>query len=485
MSCDGVCHSGITHLPRTIIVDNSRTKQVMQAATKSTAIIKSLFPANIRNKLLAEELAGQSKTKRYSHMLPEDYAMVETNKMRLQKYLMPSTTATGATRSKKSSIAAIFNNPHATLVGGEPIAEFFPSVSVMHADLSGFTAWSSTREPAQVFTLLETLYGAMDKAAKRLGVFKVETIGDCYVAATGMPDPRADHAVILAKFANISISQIQDLTGTLEAQLGPGTGDLAFRIGIHSGPVTAGVLRGEKSRFQLFGDTVTVCSKIESAGRPGRIHISKNTADMLREHGKADWIESQTGDGIVAKGRGKIDTYWLKIQSSRKRESLMPSNLGLRSSIRNLGPMIDASSSHGDAEKAGPDSKAVTRISSEASTRVSLNSTESLGEKTDRLVQYNVEVMMGLLKKIVASRSVGGGNLDTSIRQAMENSTRSGSIALDEVKELISMPQYNEEAAIKLAASNYKVDISDKVRSELCQYIRRIAALYPENPFHK
>jgi class 3 adenylate cyclase len=72
----------------------------------------------------------------------------------------------------------------------------------MFADLVGFTVWSSVREPAQVFTLLETIYSAFDKIAKRRHVFKVETIGDCYVAVTGLPEARKDHAVVMARFAN-------------------------------------------------------------------------------------------------------------------------------------------------------------------------------------------------------------------------------------------------------------------------------------------
>lgn len=71
----------------------------------------------------------------------------------------------------------------------------------MFADLVGFTAWSSMREPTQVFTLLETIYSAFDHIAKRRRVFKVETVGDCYVAVTGLPEPRRDHAAAMARFS--------------------------------------------------------------------------------------------------------------------------------------------------------------------------------------------------------------------------------------------------------------------------------------------
>jgi class 3 adenylate cyclase len=83
----------------------------------------------------------------------------------------------------------------------KPIADLFPHTTVMFG-IFGFTAWSSVREPSQVFTLLETVYHAFDEIAKRR-VFKVETIGDCYVAVCGLPDPRKDHAVVMARFARL------------------------------------------------------------------------------------------------------------------------------------------------------------------------------------------------------------------------------------------------------------------------------------------
>ena len=112
------------------------------------------------------------------------------------------------------------------------------------------------REPSQVFVLLETVYSAFDAIAKRRRVFKVETVGDCYVAVTGLPEARKDHALVMARFARECLDKFNELAKALEIKLGPDTGDLAMRIGLHSGPVTAGVLRGDKSRFQLFGDTV-------------------------------------------------------------------------------------------------------------------------------------------------------------------------------------------------------------------------------------
>lgn len=99
-----------------------------------------------------------------------------------------------------------------------PSLGFLKSFST--ADIAGFTAWSSVREPSQVFTLLETVYHAFDLIAKKRHVFKVETVGDCYVAVTGLPEPRKDHAVIMGRFARDCMDRMKQLSSQLEVALG-------------------------------------------------------------------------------------------------------------------------------------------------------------------------------------------------------------------------------------------------------------------------
>ena len=172
----------------------------------------------------------------------------------------------------------------------------------------GFTSWASAREPAQVFELLEEIYASFDRVAKKGKVFKVETIGgkhkcvymlrsvlpqvfsqaifypsttDCYMAASGLPEERKDHAAVMAKFARECLLQLHRVLRRLEVTLGPETSDLGLRVGIHTGPVTAGVLRGEKARFQLFGDTVNTAARMESTGKKNKIQVSAETAAAI------------------------------------------------------------------------------------------------------------------------------------------------------------------------------------------------------------
>ena len=266
-----------------------RQTELMLKAVDATNIVDSMFPIVVRDRLLRNRRQIQDATGSSTAKVP----------LKISLARMLRSSASSYDGDFNRCILGAQNKPE------EPIATIFSNTTVIFADIAGFTAWSSEREPCQVFELLETLYRNFDAVAKRLGVFKVETIGDCYVAVTGLPESNKDHAIVCARFAWEVLHQTSNLTKALEVSLGPGTSDLQLRVGLHSGAVTAGVLRGEKARFQLFGDTMNTASRMESTGQAGKIQVSPETAGLLISSGKERWL-SKREELVAVKGKGDM-----------------------------------------------------------------------------------------------------------------------------------------------------------------------------------
>ncbi|CAB9527558.1 Receptor-type guanylate cyclase gcy [Seminavis robusta] len=260
-----------------------RQRIVMEQALASGAIVSSLFPEKVKKQLYEEQKQEQKKEQSIMQFMSQD-----------------TTSPLDVRASTKHS---------------KPLADLFHNTTIFMADLAGFTAWSSKRTPVEVFELLEALYGSFDKVAARRMVFKIETIGDCYVAVTGIPEPQAKHAVIMVRFAQDCIAEMELVTHELAESLGEDTTELKMRVGMHSGSTTAGVLRGEKGRFQLFGDTINTASRMESNGVKGKIHVSAETAHAITAQGKGHWLTARD-DTIMAKGKGEMQTYFVDVTPS-------------------------------------------------------------------------------------------------------------------------------------------------------------------------
>lgn len=295
-----------------------RQRKLLRRAITTSAFVSSLYPKQVRDRLLYEkdesESSSHSATRRRSSLgKSEKLTRVRRSiqgKDDQQSVCERTRDESPSDGSRESSGS---DEPRTS---SNIIADLYPETTIMFADLAGFTKWSSSKEPKEVFMLLETLYQAFDKIAARHKVFKVETIGDCYVAATGLPDPQPDHAAIMVRFAISCQKCMELLTKTLSNTLGEEVEQLAFRVGMHSGPITGGVLRGQKARFQLFGTTINTASRMESNGVPNEIHVSQSTANELTKLGHEDWL-TERQDKVTAKGLGEMQTYFVKYQGNK------------------------------------------------------------------------------------------------------------------------------------------------------------------------
>ena len=248
----------------------------------------------------------------------------------------------------------------------------------------------------------------------------------------------------MAQFANECLTRMPTLCVNLEKTLGPDTGDLGLRVGLHSGQVTGGLLRGKRSRFQLFGATVNLASKIESTGLPGKIHLSGPTAELLKEAGYSDWVVPRQ-EKVTAKGMGDITTYWLEMK-----KDIAPT--GATGDFSNL-----------NVEIAG----------------------DSLAKK-ERLVAWMTELLFRLLKQIVARRKVliaANPNRKADADESVYESSvrkRKGTL-LDEVSETIEMPELDGSVPDYTG----EVNVNSEIHDQLETYVSLVADMYEDNPFHK
>ena len=183
--------------------------------------------------------------------------------------------------------------------GERTIADHYDSVTVLFTDLVGFTHWASGKQPGEVVTLLNQIVSAIDVLAEQHGLEKIKTIGDSYMLVGGLPLQRADHAAAVADIALEMITAIQMINWENGTQF-------AIRIGIHTGPVVAGVIGKRKFTYDLWGATVNLASRMESSSVPGQVHVSESTCQALHEN--FDFTERGP---IECKGIGSVNTYFL------------------------------------------------------------------------------------------------------------------------------------------------------------------------------
>ncbi|XP_054830463.1 retinal guanylyl cyclase 2-like [Eublepharis macularius] len=183
--------------------------------------------------------------------------------------------------------------------------EYFDEVTIYFSDIIGFTTISALSEPIEIVDLLNDLYTLFDAVISHHDVYKVETIGDAYMVASGLPKRNGQrHA---AEIANMALDILSSV-GSFTMKHLPGV-PIKIRMGLHSGPCAAGVVGLTMPRYCLFGDTVNTASRIESTGLPYRIHISQNTMKTLKSLNEGYKIDFRGKTEL--KGKGLEETYWL------------------------------------------------------------------------------------------------------------------------------------------------------------------------------
>jgi Adenylate and Guanylate cyclase catalytic domain len=270
--------------------------------------------------------------------------------------------------------------------------------------------------------------------------------------------------------------------------------DLGIRIGLHSGPVTAGILRGEKSRFQLFGDTVNICAKMESTSSFNRIHISQQTADLLIVAGKTSWIEKK--ENAVP---DDVETYWLTFSD----------RIGSRRIGSEKGSSEVTSTHHPESESIDDIIRVAQIVSDTRNRYISNEIYESINhvasnEKTTRLVDWNADMLLRLLKQIIAFRHATEKNKsnhskDSFFRRSSYalpaptfgsdipigeiDGDSSTDTVINEVLEIIDIPEFDVRVTHD-SLDPSTVELDDVICQELKAYVKTIALLYRDNPFH-
>ncbi|OZH55210.1 adenylate cyclase, partial [Hydrocoleum sp. CS-953] len=195
----------------------------------------------------------------------------------------------------------------------EIIADHFEKVTVLFADIAGFTKLSTTVSPTILVKLLNEIFSEFDKLAGLHGLEKIKTIGDAYMVVGGLPEPNINHAPAIANMA-------LDMQDVIERFNQKNNSYLNMRIGLNTGPVVAGVIGTSKFIYDLWGDTVNIASRMESHGIIGEIQVTEDTYLLLKDR----YLLEKRGI-ISVKGKGEMSTYLLKSKKINN-ESLAKEN---------------------------------------------------------------------------------------------------------------------------------------------------------------
>jgi class 3 adenylate cyclase len=183
--------------------------------------------------------------------------------------------------------------------GATMISDHIAEATILFADIVNFTPLASRLPATELISFLDSIFTAFDRLAEYFGAEKIKTIGDAYMAAFGLPQPRPDHAPAAARMGHAMIAEV----GRIAAESGR---EVTVRIGMHSGPAVAGVIGRKKFSYDVWGQTVNIASRLESHGEPGRINVSQAFAERIR-----GMFELEDRGDIEIKGSGKLRAFFL------------------------------------------------------------------------------------------------------------------------------------------------------------------------------
>jgi len=222
--------------------------------------------------------------KKHLEMLNQEKELLEIEQLKTEKLMLNILPRPIAERLKR---------------GEKNISGSYPEVTILFSDLVGFTKMSSQTSATDLVKLLNDLFSRFDKRAEALGVEKIKTIGDAYMAVAGLPIPRPDHAQLCAELA---LGMFEDLKAFNQDN----GKELNMRIGLNSGPVVAGVIGFTKFSYDLWGNTVNTASRMESTSQPGRVQVSPATYEAIKNN-----FLLEDGGLMECKGLGEILTHLL------------------------------------------------------------------------------------------------------------------------------------------------------------------------------
>ena len=211
-------------------------------------------------------------------------------------------------QEKKKSEGLLLNilpeeTAHELMEKGKADTREYKMASVLFSDFKGFTNLTENISSQRLVEHLDEYFRAFDRHTEELHVEKIKTIGDAYMCATGIPNENENHAQNILEFA---FRMIEEMERFNELNKSKGEPEWNLRIGVHSGPVIAGVVGKKKFTFDIWGDTVNIAARMESSGEIGKVNISSATYELIK-----DLYQFEPRGKVQAKNKGMLDMYFV------------------------------------------------------------------------------------------------------------------------------------------------------------------------------